>query len=169
MTGRRHVAWILMLAADAGLLAWGAMAALAPDRLPGPGGVPILPAGYEGFTAGSWQELAHASPRTAGYVTLLFRLYGAYIVAFGLLALAITAVPFRHGERWAWWALLVGNTLAYGAAMTYDRIVAAIGPFEISEYAGIIAVYVALGLTFRPDVIGGGSVYQAHPTHIAPG
>jgi hypothetical protein len=155
MTGRERVAWVLMLAADAGLLAWGAMAALAPDRLPGPGGVPILTAGYEGFTKGSWQGLADASPRTAEYVAILFRLYGAYIVAFGLLALAITAVPFRRGERWAWWALLAGNTLAYGAAMTYDRIVAAIGPFEITEYAGIAAVYLALALTFRPARIGG--------------
>jgi len=169
MTGRRRVAWLLMLSADAGLLAWGAMAALAPDRLPGPGGIPILTAGYEGFTKGSWQELMQASPGAANYVTLLFRLYGAYIVAFGLLALAITVVPFRRGERWAWWALLAGNTLAYGAAMTYDRIVAAIGPFEISEYAGIVAVYVALALAFRPNVIRGGSVYQAHPTHVAPG
>ena len=47
---RRRVAWLLMLIADAGLLGWGAMAALVPERLPGPGSGPILAAGYEGFT-----------------------------------------------------------------------------------------------------------------------
>ncbi len=54
-----------------------------------------------------------------------------------------------HRKRWAWWALLVGNTLAYGAPMTYDRMVGAIGPFEMTEYLGIAVVYVALALTAR--------------------
>jgi len=143
----RRVAWLLILTADVGLLAWGAMAALAPERLPGPGSAPILTAGYEGFTKGSWQELAATSPMTAAYIVLLFRLYGAYIVAFGLLAIAVTATAFRRGDGWAWWALLVGNTIAFGAAMTYDWIVGAIGPFELSEYLGIAVVYGALAIT----------------------
>jgi hypothetical protein len=87
---RCRVAWIVILLADAGLLAWGAMAALAPERLPGPGSTPILAAGYESFTRGSWKEIADASPMTAEFMTLLFRLYGAYIVAFGLTAIAVT-------------------------------------------------------------------------------
>ena len=41
----RRVAWLVILIADAGLLAWGAAAALLPERLPGPGSAPILPAG----------------------------------------------------------------------------------------------------------------------------
>src|SRR5262245_12937605 len=80
LTRWRRFAWIAILIADVGLLAWGAMAALLPDRLPGPGSAPILPAGYEGFTGGSWQELVATSPQVAEYITVLFRLYGAYIV-----------------------------------------------------------------------------------------
>jgi hypothetical protein len=147
-----RVAWLLILIADAGLLAWGAMAALVPERLPGPGSAPILRVGYESFTRRSWQELADTSPMTAEFITLLFRLYGVYIVAFGLLAIAVTATAFRRGERWAWWALLVGNTIAFGSAMTYDWIVGAIGPFEMSEYVGIAGIYGALAVTapFHP-------------------
>ena len=52
MNRLRRVAWLLILIADAGLLAWGAMAAALPDYLLGPGGKPILPAGYESFTGG---------------------------------------------------------------------------------------------------------------------
>jgi hypothetical protein len=143
----RRVAWILILLADAGLLAWGAMAALLPERLPGPGSTPILTAEYERFTGGSWPELANASPRTAAFIMLLFRMYGVYIVAFGLLAIAVTVTAFRRGDGWAWWALLVGNTIAFAAAMTYDWTVSAIGPFEMSEYVGIAAVYGALAVT----------------------
>jgi len=143
----RRVAWLLILIADAGLLAWGAMAALLPDRLPGPGSAPILPAGYESFTGGSWTELAAASPRTAAFILLLFRMYGVYIVVFGLLAIALAATAFRRGERWAWWVLLVGNTIAFSSAMAYDWTVSAIGPFELSEYLGLAVIYAALAIT----------------------
>ncbi len=143
----RRVALILIVLADAGLLAWGAMAAVAPERLPGPGSTLILPAEYEGFTHHSWSELAGASPLTAEFITVIFREYGAYIVAFGLMAIAIAATAFRRGENWAWWALLVGNTIAYGSAMLYDRAVGAIGPLEMSEYIGLGAIYLALAVT----------------------
>ena len=150
-------AWLVILIADAGLLLWGALAASIPDRLPGPGSVAILPAGYEGYTGGSWNQLAATSPETAGYITLLFRMYSIYIVAFSLLAIAIAANGFRHGERWAWWVLLVGNTIAFISAMVYDRIVGAIGPFEVSEYLGLAAIYGALAITWRSSASGEGS------------
>jgi len=146
MEARRH-AWIAILVVEVGFLLWGAMAALLPEHLLGPGSTPILIAGYEGFTKGSWSELVQTSPRIAEYITLLFRVYGAFNVAFSLPAIALTVSAFRRGDRWAWWALLLGNTIALGAAMTYDRIVNAIGPFEMAEYVGLIAVYGALAIT----------------------
>jgi hypothetical protein len=147
MNRLRGVASLLIVIVDAGLLVWCAMAAVWPDHLLGPGGVPILTAGYEGFTKGSWSELAGTSPTTAKYVGLLFRMYGIYGVAFGVMAIAIAVTAFRRGERWAWWALLVGNTITLVSAMTYDRIVNAIGPFELSEYLGLVLVYGALAVT----------------------
>jgi hypothetical protein len=144
--GRRG-AWVVILLADVGLLAWAAMAALAPEHLLGPGSTPILPAGYEGFTGYSWQELVATAPNAAEYTTLLFRMFGSYGVALSLLAIAIAANGFRRGERWAWWALLVGNSIAFIAAMAYDQIVRAVGPFELSEYIGLAAIYVCLAIT----------------------
>jgi hypothetical protein len=147
MTRARHFAWIAMFVSDAGLLAWGSMAALAPEHLLGPGSTPILAAGYEGFTGRSWQELLAASPGAAAFMVVLFRVYGAYIVAFGLVALAVAATAFRQGQAWAWWALLAGNTIAYVSAMSYDWTVGAIGPFELTEYVGLALVYWALAVT----------------------
>ena len=147
MKQARRFAWLVMLIADVGLLAWGAMAALAPDYLLGPGSKPILPAGYEGLTGRSWQELMTTSPGAAAFMRVLFRVYGAYVVAFGLLATAVAATAFRRGEPWSWWALLVGNTIAFVSAMTYDWTVGAIGPFELTEYLGLAMVWGALAVT----------------------
>jgi hypothetical protein len=142
-----RVAWVLMLIADVGLLAWGAMAAIAPEHLLGPNSAPILHAEYEGFTGNSWSELASTSPLTTVFMTVVFRMYGTYGVAFSLMAIVIAVTAFRRGESWAWWALLVGNTLTYVSAMRYDWIVKAIGPFELTEYLGLAAIYLALAVT----------------------
>ena len=63
------------------------------------------------------------------------------------MAIAVTVTAFRRGDSWAWWALLVGNTIAFVSAMTYDRITNAIGLFELSEYLGLVTIYGALTIT----------------------
>jgi hypothetical protein len=144
---RRDIALILMLIVDAAYVVWGAMAAASPDQLLGPHGKAILPAAYEGYSNSSWSQLVGTSPLTAGYMIVLFRMYGIYCVLFGLMASAIALTAFRRGETWAWWTLLVGNTIALASAMRYDWIVNAIGPFELSEYLGLAIVYGALVVT----------------------
>ena len=144
---RRQIAWILIFIVDVGYIAWGAGAAASPDHLLGPGGKAILQAGYEGYSGGSWSQLVGADPASAGYMTVLYRMYGVYNVLFGLMGSAIAVTAFRRGERWAWWALLVGNTIALGSAIRYDWIVNAIGPFELTEYLGLAMIWSALAVT----------------------
>jgi len=144
---RRRIALILILIVDVGYIAWGAGAAVFPNHLLGPGGKAILPAGYEGYSGGSWSELAGASPRITGYMTVLYRMYGIYNVLFGVMGTAIALTAFSRGERWAWWTLLVGNSVALLSAMTYDKAVNAIGPFELTEYLGLAMIWGALAVT----------------------
>jgi hypothetical protein len=144
---RRQIAWILILIVDAGMFLWGAGAAIAPEHLLGPGGQAILPAGFEGYSGGSWSELSGASPMSAAYMTVLFRLYATFCVLFGFMGSVITVTAFRRGERWAWWTLLVSNTVALLSAMTYDKLVHAIGPFEVTEYLGLLLVWAAFAIT----------------------
>lgn len=144
---RHDVASILILLVNVGYIAWGAGAAAWPEHLLGPGGKGILPAGYEGYSGDSWSELVGTSPLIAGYMMVLYRMYGIYCVLFGLMASAITVTAFRRGEVWAWWTLLVGNTIALASAITMDKIVNAIGPFELAEYLGLALVWGGLALT----------------------
>jgi len=147
MSSLRRFAWVAVLIVDAGFIFWGGMAALAPDHLLGPGSLPILRAGYEGYTGSSWLVLANASPRTAEFLTMMFRLYGAYCAVFGVLTSAIAVTAFRRRESWSWWVLLIGNAIAFGYAMTYDWKADAIGPFEASEYLGAALILIALAIT----------------------
>jgi hypothetical protein len=144
---RRRVAWILILVVDAGFIAWGTGAAAFLDRLLGPGGKTILPAAYEGFSKASWADLVATAPMAARYMNVLYRTYGMYNVAFGVTTTIIVLTAFRRGDRWAWWALLAGNTITLVSAIAYDRIVNAIGPFELTEYLGLVMVWAACAIT----------------------
>jgi hypothetical protein len=130
------------------------MAGVWPDHLLGPRGIPIITAGYEGFTKSLWSELGRTSPMTARYIDVVFRMYGIYCLVFGLMGSAIAVTAFRRGDHWAWWTLLTGNTIALVSAMRYDWIVNAIGPFELTEYLGLVLVYGALAIT-APFLAGG--------------
>ena len=147
MNRRRRAAWILIFIVDLSYIAWGGMAALFLNQLLGPGGRPILIAGYEGFTKTPWADLVRVAPMTARYIDMVFRLYGAYCLIFGVIGSAIAVTAFRRGERWAWWTLLIGNTLALVSAMAYDKTVNAIGPFEMTEYLGLALVWLAFAIT----------------------
>jgi hypothetical protein len=80
-------------------------------------------------------------------MAVLYRLHGVNCILFGFMGSAIAVTAFRRGEHWAWWTLLVGNTLALGSAMMYDKTVNAIGPFEVTEYLGLLLVWGAFAIT----------------------
>lgn len=144
---RRKIAWIFILIVDLAYIAWGGAAAIAPERLLGPGGKAILPAGFEGYAGSSWSALAATTPLVTGYMTVLWRMYSIYCVIFGIMGSAIAVTAFRRGERWAWWTLLATNTVALLAAMTYDKMMHAIGPLEMTEYVGLVLVWAAFAIT----------------------
>ena len=144
---RRHVAWILILVVDVGFIAWGMGAAVFLDHLLGPGGKTILPAAYEGLSKASWSELVRTVPTAARYMDVLYRTYGWYNVAFGVTSTLIVLTAFRRGDPWAWWALLIGNTITLVSAIFYDRRVNAIGPFELTEYLGLVLVWMGCAVT----------------------
>lgn len=159
---RRKLALILILIVDVGYIAWGGGAAVSPEHLLGPGGKGILPAAYEGYSGASWAALVSASPTTAGYIRVMYRMYGIYCTLFGLLTTIIALTAFRRAERWAWWALFLGNTVALVSAITMDRLSNAIGPFEVTEYVGLAMMLVAFAIT-APFSFGRAVIQPAVP------
>ncbi|HEX9342943.1 MAG TPA: hypothetical protein VF995_04940 [Actinomycetota bacterium] len=69
----------------------------------------------------SFASVRQSVPGTARYVTLLERGYALHELTFGLLFLAIVAVPFRRRERWAWWACWAVMVANLGYTLTFGR------------------------------------------------
>lgn len=130
VSANRLIPWIL-------LLAFGAFFLVAPlsDLAADAGvGLPSDHLGtFQSVTGITWDTAKSASPGITRYITLLEIAYAVHELVFGILFLAIVAIPFRRGARWAWWAcwaVMLANityTLTFGAhdPTVYSRSLAA--------------------------------------------
>ena len=64
----------------------------------------------------TWEQFARQDPEVAGLYSMDLALLGMSIGAFAVLAVVIAAIPYRRGERWAWYALWVVPLLWGGVA-----------------------------------------------------
>lgn len=145
----RRWSWILILAADAGIVLYGVMAIATPTT---------LTAGYESYTGATWANLSGSAPADASYVLLLYRLVGGLNIGLGLALIAVVVGAYRRGEGWAWFTVLAGNAIGFGVPMAYDQITGAVGAFEVLEFVAVAAVLVGLVLfPWRPPAMRGGT------------
>ena len=66
-----------------------------------------------------------------------------WALAFGLLVFAVVIVPYRRGERWAWWALLI--SIGLSQLLSVARI-PMIGASAGAGASGIVLAFALLGL-----------------------
>jgi hypothetical protein len=68
--------------------------------------VALTPAGDQTELAGrTWAHFAQQDPEVASLYAMDLVVLGLLGAGFGLVAAALSLIPYRHGERWAWFAL----------------------------------------------------------------
>lgn len=77
-------------------------------------------------------QIRDFSPNLLNFMTFTTQLYGLYALSTGLLVCVISLIPYRRGEKWAWYAMLViggifvlGHTIFIYTSMTFHF------PFDI--------------------------------------
>ena len=98
------------------------------------------------LTGRAWEQFALQDPEVASLYSMDLVVLGLLGAGFGLLAAVVSLIPYRRGERWAWYALwLLPVTIGGVAArMLIDQYSASY------YYAGITAVaLVALLIPIR--------------------
>lgn len=86
-------------------------------------GKPPNPPSPEGLTGLTLDEMEAQIPGIRRYVGGISRQLGNFMLAMGVLIMGVAAVPYRKGERWAWYtcwiipillAIQIVNSLATG-------------------------------------------------------
>ena len=84
------------------------------------GGLPAdHQAAFAAVAGQSWDSASRSAAGVATYVNLLETGYALHELVFGVLFLAIVAVPIRRGEWWAWWASWVVLVADVGYTLTF--------------------------------------------------
>lgn len=70
-------------------------------------------------------ELHNFSPQVVDYMERYHQLYGVSLLSFAFSLLLISLIPYRRGEQWAWYALLViGSIALIGQLLLAKKMVA---------------------------------------------
>jgi hypothetical protein len=116
---------------------WGPLATVAVLEAAAALWVALTPTGAQTELAGrTWEQFAESDPEVASLYTMDLGILGMLGAGFGVLAAVVSLVPYRHGERWAWYALWLFPIAIGGVAI---RMLVASYPAG-SYYAGLTVV-----------------------------
>jgi hypothetical protein len=118
-------------------MSWGTLAIVATFAALAALWVALTPAGEQTELAGrTWEQFAQQDQEMASLYSMDLAILGLLGAGFGLLAVLVSLIPYRRGERWAWYALwLFPITIgAVAARMLVDQY--STGYF----YAGLTAI-----------------------------
>ena len=101
------------------------------------------PALTESMTGTSWEEMKIVSPNIVNLTNLLARILGAWLTGLSILGIGVSAVPYRRGERWAWyilWALPLSFLLVFIAVLTANRVPGSSPPPALYSAPGLFVL-----------------------------
>jgi len=105
-------------------ISWAGVATAAASAALGALWVTLTPTAEQTELADrTWEEFAEQDPEFASLYSMDLRILGMLGTGLGLLSAIVSVVPYRHGERWAWYALWLLPVSFGGAAarMLADR------------------------------------------------
>jgi hypothetical protein len=86
------------------------------------GGIPTdHQATFAALTGVVWGHAQATALGMARYVTLLETGYALHELVFGIFFLVIVILPFRQGQRWAWWGCWAVLIADIGYSLTFGR------------------------------------------------
>jgi hypothetical protein len=106
---------------------------------------------FQRMTGVTWQSIM-ASP-VASQIDWMVRAQAIWMMGVGVLSGLIAAIPFRRGERWAWFAMAVWPVtlvlIDLNILFSIKHVAAGIPPPLVSGAIFIVLSLLALALTFR--------------------
>jgi hypothetical protein len=136
-----QVSWIVLTVALVPAMVSGVLLAVAPT---------VFIAGeFASFTGGSLSEFAEAQPAAYAFLLLEDSELGVFLFGLLLLTLLITVIPYRKGERWAWYAVLASLILSAIGSVGLNIPTGDLGVVILTGFIHLVAL-VGLAIGVRP-------------------
>jgi hypothetical protein len=101
----------------------------------------------EEFLGVTISQIRDFSPRLMVVIQNLIQIVGLYLLTTAISACFISLLPYRRGEKWAWYAMLVlGGTIIVGGQYLFITTYSVIG---ILDMVLVILLIIGLGLPAR--------------------
>jgi hypothetical protein len=106
----------------------------------------FMPPFDESLLGSSIAQIRDFNPNVMDTMTLMANLSGLYLLATALLGMVILAVPFRKGEKWAWYTVLVVIGIALFGQLWFVYAAGALLASYIMPIAVVLVVLWGVGL-----------------------
>jgi len=101
---------------------------------------------FKWYTGQTYASYLASNPEFAEIYIITKKLIGFILLGNGILIIYITQKVYRQGEKWAWYALLVGGIINWGTFIIYKIYIGYLGGSMITFVFG--ALLLILGLAF---------------------
>ena len=104
--------WIIVLIVNCIVVIIGLTVMIAPEV--------FMIGEYEGFTGNKWSDYISSNPDAASLFRLQVTQTGSYIFTLGVIAVIITILYYKNGDKRSWYILLILTLMGWGGSLVYD-------------------------------------------------
>ncbi|MBU2497613.1 MAG: hypothetical protein KKE57_01810 [Proteobacteria bacterium] len=136
-----NIPWKIMMIPAIAVFLMGLIIALPPSHI-------TIGRDYQLFMGQPWADFVSSNARLGCFISLFVRVFGIQVIIIGILAMAVTLTGYKRGEKWAWYVLLIGNTLGWGSGLVWVGTIGTV--LGIVVYSIILLVaYVGLAISAK--------------------
>ena len=103
------VSWVLLLIVHCVVIILALITLFVPKVL--------IANNFQSFTGQQLSDFKVSNPQVFSFMYIGSFEVGIYILTAGISALFVTLFAYRKGEKWAWYLLLILNTLGWGGSI----------------------------------------------------
>lgn len=101
------------------------------------------------YTGLTYQQYLAIAPEFAQIYIITKKLVGCILLANGAMVVLINQKSYRKGEKWSWYAILIGGGISWSTFIIYKIYIGYIGASMITFVIGITLLVVGLVLPVK--------------------
>jgi hypothetical protein len=106
------VSWILLVIVSSIVIILGLTLTFVPTF--------FITSEFELYTGQKLADFAESNPQAYSFLLLQYSEMMIWLFTIGILSLLITIVPYRKGDKWAWYLYLICLTLTTGGTVGFN-------------------------------------------------